>query len=88
MGKNFYRDNKLTGAETVSLRLWQQYLRQYIGVKRKVVPQLANHNQLVEHMRSKAVAGESVKRRPVTGRVIEDGTLLMTPEPVLSQKPN
>jgi hypothetical protein len=88
MGKNFYRDSKLSGAETVSLRLWQTYLQQYLAAKRRVIPRLANHNQLVEHMRRKAVAGESVRRRADDGKVIDDGTLLMAPEPVLSQRPN
>jgi tryptophan halogenase len=87
MGKNFYRDSKLSGAETVSLRLWQQYLQQFDAVKGRLLPRLANHNQLVEHMRKRAVAGESVRRKPDAGPVIGDGTLLMAPEPVLAQRP-
>jgi hypothetical protein len=77
----------LSGAETVSLRLWQQFLQQFVGVKKRVLPRLANHNALVEHMRQRAVAGESVRRRPDDGNVIGDGTLLVTPEPVLAQRP-
>ena len=86
MGKNFYRDCKLAGSEVVSLKLWQRYWRECCASKDRVLPRLANHKALVEHMRKQAVAGASVKQKPIEEKkVIEEGSFLVQPAPILAQ---
>ncbi len=87
MGKNFYRKSHLTPTEVVSSQLWEKYCRENAALKQKALPQLADHNALVEHMRQQAVSGKSAQRTlinemPLTG----EGAFLVSPQPVLGQR--
>jgi hypothetical protein len=87
MGKNFYRNCHLSSSEVVPLRLWEQYCRQNVALKQRVLPHLANHNALIEHMRKKAVAGESATHKLIDQKqLVGEGTFLVSPQPVLGQR--
>lgn len=87
MGKNFYRKNHLSASEIVSKRLWERYCRENTALKQRVLPQLANHNALVEHMRQQAVSGESVTHKLIDKKqLVGEGTFLVSPQPVLGQR--
>ena len=87
MGKNFYRDCKLSESEVVSLKLWQRYWRECSATKERVLPHLAKHRTLVEHMRKQAVKGTSVKQKPENKTVVEEGSFLVQAAPILAQSP-
>ena len=88
MGKNFYKNCKLVGEEVVNRPLWQQYWGELAKRKKTVLARLAGHRELVEHVVSKAVPGESMKRDAAEGeQLIADGQLLVTPQPIMAQRP-
>jgi hypothetical protein len=88
MGKNFYKNCKLVGEEVVSRQLWQQYWRELGERKQRILPRLGTHRELVETIVSRAVAGESMKREAVEDeKLISDGQLLVTPQPIMAQRP-
>lgn len=88
MGKNFYKNSKLVGEEVVSRQLWQQYWRELSERKARILPKLGVHRELVESIVSRAVAGESMKRQEGEDvNLISDGNLLVTPQPIMAQRP-
>jgi hypothetical protein len=85
MGKNFYRDNRLAGEEVVTRELWDRYCGQMENVRRRIIPRLADHHQLITWMNQQAVMGASAVKKPAADeRVIGDGTLLVSPELVMT----
>ncbi len=78
MGKNFYRDCKLVGEETVKLELWEKYCSELSNRKQRITSRLANHRQLVDTMVGRSVPGESMKREMVESEaLIADGQLMV-----------
>ncbi len=87
MGKNFYKNCKLVGEEIVSRQLWQQYWQELGNRKQRVLGRLEGHRALVEAIVSRAVPGESMKREGADEQLIEDGQLLVAPQPIMAQRP-
>jgi tryptophan 6-halogenase len=88
MGKNFYRDSRLAGEEIVSRQLWERYWRELSMGKQRTLGRLAGHRELIDLMVKQSVAGTSASRAGVNEDegLIGDGRLLVTPEPVMTQR--
>ena len=88
MGKNFYRDSRLVGEGIVPRQLWDRYWRELSMGKQRTLAKLADHRELVDLMVKQSVAGASANRSAANDddMLIGDGKLLVTPEPVMSQR--
>jgi tryptophan halogenase len=86
MGKDFYKGIELNDSELVSREAWISYCRKLWTRKSQLMNRLANHRNLIEHMRSQAVHGESVSR--ATQRMSVDVTggqgLAAVAQPIMS----
>lgn len=87
MGKNFYRDCKLSaGAYEVPLPLWQRYCAENEASKQSVLKRLASHNRLVEHMHAQGALALGVPRKQEPEEApFSDRPLLSQPQPIMAR---
>jgi hypothetical protein len=85
MGKNFYRDCKLAGEETVTREIWHRYYGEIENARRQLLTRLADHHQLINLMNRQAVMGASATGKGLAKeKLVGDGTLLVSPELVMA----
>ena len=86
MGKNFYKDKSLGGSELLTRPMWVNYCNEVLKRKRAVLGRIADHQQLVNTMLSRAKAGESARRKAeTTAPLIGDtGDLDVENRPIMS----
>lgn len=86
MGKNFYKDAGLNGAELVNRTAWQVYLKDLLDKKRKTISQLAEHRRLIDHVRAQAVAGESVSQatKRMAGQIAPAREMGIADQPIMA----
>jgi tryptophan halogenase len=86
MGKDFYRDAEFNNSELVSQNAWMRYCQNIWTQKQQMMSRIANHRRLIDHVRSKAVHGESVSNstRRVTADIGTGRDLAAAAQPVMS----
>lgn len=85
MGKNFYRDCKLSSAEFVPLNIWHRYGAELRAWKQSIIPRLAPHKQLVDHVYAQAVPGASMRRRDFAHeKVLSNVETFAAPQPIMA----
>ena len=86
MGKGFYRDANLNDSELVTREAWGRYCQKLWTRKKELMGRLANHRNLIEHMRSQAVHGESVSKatQRMSAEVSGGRELAASAQPVMS----
>ena len=85
MGKNFYRDCKLAGEGTVTRKIWNGYCGEIQRARHRLLPRLADHQQLINLINQHAEMGASAAGKVKTEeKLVGDGRLLVSPELVMA----
>ncbi|NML05722.1 tryptophan halogenase family protein [Sphingomonas sp. G-3-2-10] len=86
-GKNYYDTPPLSGSDLLPQSVWENYLRNFVNMRKGLLGLLAGHEEMLRLMGEQAVIGESAARRPSHNAVPVRGVALGPPVPVMMPGP-